>query len=111
VENEPGIREQRLRQILRDLERSLSQAIAESPEIGESLRRIHDEGFELQMVFECKSTPEERSADEAIEEPTTTKPPARRSRRAVQPVFRIHGEDLAFLRSIGIDPTRRRGAR
>ncbi len=107
--DEPGIREQRLRQILRDLERSLSQAIAESPEIGESLRRIHDEGFELQMVFECKSTPEE-PADEAAPTPATT-PPARRQRRAVQPVFRIHGEDLAFLRSIGIDPTRRRGAR
>jgi hypothetical protein len=107
--DEPGIREQRLRQILRDLERSLSQAIAESPEIGESLRRIHDEGFELQMVFECKSTPEEPTAEGATTPATT--PPARRSRRAVQPVFRIHGEDLAFLRSIGIDPTRRRGAR
>jgi len=108
--DEPGIRERRLRQILRDLERSLSQAIAESPEIGESLRRIHDEGFELQMVFECKSTPEEQES-----EPTSVAPdapaPARRPRRAVQPVFRIHGEDLAFLRSIGIDPTRRRGAR
>jgi hypothetical protein len=108
--DEPGIRERRLRQILRDLERSLSQAIAESPEIGESLRRIHDEGFELQMVFECKSTPDEQAA-EATEEPLATKPPARRPRRPVQPVFRIHGEDLAFLRSIGIDPTRRRGAR
>jgi len=109
--DEPGIREQRLRQILRDLERSLSQAIAESPEIGESLRRIHDEGFELQMVFECKSTPDEQAADETTEKPPVTKPSARRPRRAVQPVFRIHGEDLAFLRSIGIDPTRRRGAR
>jgi len=108
--DEPGIREQRLRQILRDLERSLSHLIAESPEIGESLRRIHDEGFELQMVFECKSTPDEQGADEAPTEPAT-KPSARRPRRAVQPVFRIHGEDLAFLRSIGIDPTRRRGAR
>ena len=108
--DEPRIRERRLRQILRDLERSLSQAIAESPEIGESLRRIHDEGFELQMVFECKSTPEE-SAEEAPAEPAESKTPARRARRAVQPVFRIHGEDLAFLRSIGIDPTRRRGAR
>jgi len=109
--DEPGIREQRLRQILRDLERSLSHLIAESPEIGESLRRIHDEGFELQMVFECKSTPDEQSADEAPTAPAATKPSARRPRRAVQPVFRIHGEDLAFLRSIGIDPTRRRGAR
>jgi hypothetical protein len=108
--DEPGIREQRLRQILRDLERSLSHLIAESPEIGESLRRIHDEGFELQMVFECKSTPDEQSADTPTE-PAATKPSARRPRRAVQPVFRIHGEDLAFLRSIGIDPTRRRGAR
>src|SRR5204863_7167699 len=108
--DEPGIRERRLRQILRDLERSLSEAIAESPEIGESLRRIHDEGFELQMVFECKSTPDETTAE--TEESALDAPrPARRPRRAAQPVFRIHGEDLAFLRSIGIDPTRRRGAR
>jgi hypothetical protein len=61
------------------------------------------------MVFECKSAPEE-SAGEDAPTPATT-PRARRPRRAVQPVFRIHGEDLAFLRSIGIDPTRRRGAR
>jgi hypothetical protein len=102
--DEPILREQRLRQILRELERALSQAIADSPEIGESLRRIQEEGFELQMVFECKT------ASEPTDE-TGPAPPPRRARRSVQPVFRIHGEDLAFLRSIGIDPTRRRGAR
>lgn len=35
--------------------------------------------------------------------------PVRRTRRpAREPEFRINREDLAFLRSIGIDPTRRR---
>ena len=99
--DEPILREERLRQILRELERALSQAIADSSEIGDSLRRIQEEGFELQMIFECRSV--------GPADPTPAEPPRRR--RAMQPVFRIHGDDLAFLRSIGIDPTRRRGAR
>lgn len=44
------------------------------------------------------------------------KPAARRSAGAsdggsAEPDFRIDGRDLAFLRSIGIDPTRRRRGR
>jgi hypothetical protein len=110
--DEPGIREQRLRQILRDLERSLSHLIAESPEIGESLRRIHDEGFELQMVFECKSTPDEQSADEAPDraggdQAVGAPPPARRAagvshpwRRPRVPAFDRHRPHAAPWRPL-----------
>jgi hypothetical protein len=39
-----------------------------------------------------------------VEEPEPPRAPA-------APPFRIDGEDLSFLRSIGIDPTRRRRRR
>jgi hypothetical protein len=35
----------------------------------------------------------------------------RRGSSGAEPPFRINGEDLAFLRSVGIDPTRRRRGR
>lgn len=82
--------------MLRDLERALSQAIAASPEIVESLRRVRAEGYRLEVVFDCRPQ-ESESATPAPGLPA--------------PTFRIHGEDLAFLRSIGIDPTRRRRPR
>jgi len=92
--DEPSIGEQRLRQILRELERALADAIGDSPEISEGLRRIRDEGYDVQVVFDCKAR--------------TAEPERTPRRRTPQPVFRIHGDDLAFLRSIGIDPTRRK---
>lgn len=91
----PSLSDRRLRQMFRDLERALAQAIAASPEIVESLRRVRAEGYRLEVVFDCQP--------QASESATAVAGPA--------PTFRIHGEDLAFLRSIGIDPTRQRRPR
>jgi hypothetical protein len=88
--------DENLRQMLRDLGRALSHAIAESPEVGETLRRIESEGYSLHLVLDCKRDGE-----------TPAAPAARPAGRA-EPVFRINGDDLFFLRSCGIDPTRRR---
>ena len=92
----PRLKERRLRKLLRDLERALAEAIAATPELAESLRRVRAEGYRVEVVFDCQ--PQEGS------------PPTSPSQLPV-PTFRIHGEDLAFLRSIGIDPTRRRRSR
>jgi|RhiMethySRZTD1v2_1073278.scaffolds.fasta_scaffold754413_2 hypothetical protein len=91
-----AILDENLRQMLRDLGRALSQAIAESPEVGETLRRIESEGYSLHLVLDCKRDGES---------PT---PAAPRAAAGGEPVFRINGDDLFFLRSCGIDPTRRR---
>lgn len=80
--------------MLRDLGRALSAAVADSPQVGRTLRRIRDQGYTLYLLVDCKREAAEPEA------------PARRARGG-EPVFRINGEDLSFLKSIGIDPTRR----
>jgi hypothetical protein len=83
--------------MLRDLGRALSAAISESPEVGRTLRRIRREGYTLQLLLDCKRDPEQA-------EPVSA---GGGGALPFEPSFRIDARDLSFLRSIGIDPTRR----
>jgi hypothetical protein len=91
----------KLHHMLRDLRRALSEAISESSEVSRSLRRIRDEGYSLYLLVDCKR---EALDPDSIALSASAAPPARHSG---QPAFQIDVRDLAFLRSIGIDPTRR----
>lgn len=93
-------REERLKQVMRDLGRALAAAIAAQPEVGESLRRARDDGYNLYVVLDGKR--QGFGLELARCEAPNPSGPA---------TFRINGEDLVFLRSIGIDPTRRRRRR
>jgi hypothetical protein len=83
--------------MLRDLRRALSEAISESSDVSRTLRRIREEGYSLYLLVDCKR--------EAFDDDDPLPVAARRRER--EPVFQINGTDLHFLRSIGIDPTRR----
>ncbi len=86
--------------MLRDLGRALSEAITESSDVTDALRKLHREGYSLFILLDRQETPDgEEREDEAG--------PAHVAAPRGEPVFRIHGGDLSFLRSIGIDPTRR----
>lgn len=85
--------------MLRDLRRALSEAISESTEVSRTLRKIREEGYSLYLLVDCK-----RDANEDdLPVPTP--------RTGGEPMFQIDGRDLSFLRSIGIDPTRRQRRR
>jgi hypothetical protein len=85
--------------MLRELQRALTVAISESPDVHQSLRRIRDEGYSLYFLVDCKR--DANSLDElGVTEPEAPRRPAR------EPAFQIDTSDLSFLRSIGIDPTR-----
>ena len=84
--------------MLRDLRRALSDAISESTDVSRTLRRIREEGYSLYLLVDCK-----REAFGDDDEPL----PVASRKREREPVFQINGTDLHFLRSIGIDPTRR----
>jgi hypothetical protein len=84
--------------MLRELRRALSEAISESTDVNRTLRKIREEGYSLYLLVDCKR-------DAAELEPVTSGHVPRLS--SGEPVFQIDIRDLSFLRSIGIDPTRR----
>jgi len=110
--------------MLRDLRRALSEAISESSEVSRTLRRIREEGYALYLLVDCKRERDDIDDDDDVL-PFAASRTARASSRAsgrisrstsgstsrsaseTEPAFQINGKDLSFLRSIGIDPTRR----
>ncbi|MEM7048716.1 MAG: hypothetical protein AAF604_03615 [Acidobacteriota bacterium] len=82
--------------MLRDFGRALSEAISDSSEASQRLRDIRDRGYSLYLLLDNEET------DDTV---------PRRPITSDDPEFRINSKDLVFLRSIGIDPTRRRRSR
>ncbi len=89
--------DEKLQRRLRELGRAVFEAISESDNVSEALDLIRAEGYSLSMQLNCKKEP--------ADAPAVVKPV--RALPAHEPSFRIDGQDLIFLRSIGIDPTRR----
>lgn len=83
-----------LRRMMRDLGHALSRAISDSSEVSLVLRRMRQEGYSLYLLIK-----EEEDA-----EPIELRP---KEASRGEPVFKIDGRDVTFLKSIGIDPTRR----
>ena len=86
-----------VRAMLRAFGRALTTAISESPQACASLERLRAEGYRLHVSVDF---PTSDTTPEAAPPPPPT--------RAADPIFRINRHDLAFLRSCGIDPTRRK---
>jgi hypothetical protein len=93
--------EPRLRQLLEELSEKLSEVIAESPDVGEKLDEVRSAGYAVYLLLDCKRS------DTA----TSSGRPRVATRRELPAVegagFRINAKDVAFLKSVGIDPTRR----
>ncbi len=86
----------KLHQLLLVLRGALARALSDSSEAGRAVREIKSEGWSLYLVVDQQ---EDEGSGAALE--LTTK------KASVEaPVFKIDGQDLTFLRSIGIDPTR-----
>lgn len=92
----------RRRALLRTLEKALYDAIAESEELHRALWEMQREGLQARLTIGCEPG--------ATADPAPSKPKPRDERRP-GPSFRIDSDDLRFLRSIGIDPTRSRRSR
>jgi hypothetical protein len=95
-----------LREMLKELGQAINESISGSGRVHESIQRIRDEGYNLYMVLDAKvgvnrndGRPARRGDDDAgSDEGNGTE-----SRAA----FRINLKDLRFLKSLGIDPTRK----
>ena len=86
----------KLHQLLLVLRGALARALTDSPEASRAVQEIRKEGWSLYLVVDQQ---EDEGSGAALE--LTAKKEA-----AEAPLFQIDGEDLTFLRSIGIDPTR-----
>ena len=87
----------RMKKLVETLRGAVSQALGDSLEVDQALRRIREQGWSLYLVVDRKRGGE---ALDAYEISSAESPQSEAS-------FRIDSSDLYFLRSIGIDPTRR----
>ena len=86
----------KLQQMLSEFRRALYEAISDSTDVHRTWRQLRDEGYALYLLVDCKR----QEGQEPVERGKLPLP-------VQEPVFQINGPDLSFLKSIGIDPTRR----
>lgn len=90
----------KIKQLLQDLGTAINESISGSEDVNRHIQRIRDEGYDLYVVLDATIGLNKQDADEATEAPVPAEPPKQVS-------FRINVNDLALLRSLGIDPTRK----
>lgn len=91
----------KIKQLLRELGTAINESISGSEDVNRQIQRIRDEGYNLYVVLDA-TIGLNREDGEAVDEPAMI---TVKSDREVQ--FRININDLALLRSLGIDPTRK----
>jgi hypothetical protein len=101
-----------LREMLKELGQAINESISGSGRVHDSIQRIRDEGYNLYMVLDAKVGVNRREARltrvrrgaARVLEPDDVEETQTAEERAA---FRINLKDLRFLRSVGIDPTRK----
>ena len=95
-----------LREMLKELGQAINESISGSGRVHDSIQRIRDEGYNLYMVLDAKvgvNRRESRGGSRGRSSASRAQEPATGERAA----FRINVKDLRFLKSVGIDPTRK----
>ena len=89
----------KIKQLLQDLGTAINESISGSDDVNQHIQRIRDEGYDLYVVLDATIGLNKQEAEDH-ESDAPALPPAE-----VQ--FRINVNDLAMLRAVGIDPTRK----
>jgi len=93
---------ERLQSMLSEFRKALYEAISDSTDVHRTWRQLREEGYSLYLLVDCKKQDGEQQHVLATPERGKLPLPPQEA------VFQINGGDLSFLKSIGIDPTRRR---
>jgi hypothetical protein len=96
----------KIKQLLRDLGTAINESISGSDDVNRHIQKIRDEGYDLYVVLDATiglNKQDDEPATAAVTDGAQTA--VVRSEKSVQ--FRINVNDLALLRGLGIDPTRR----
>jgi hypothetical protein len=91
----------KIKQLLQELGTAINESISGSDDVNRHIQKIRDEGYDLYVVLDATIGLNKQDPDAAEETAVVPAEPP----REVQ--FRINVNDLAMLRSIGIDPTRK----
>lgn len=94
-----------LREMLKELGQAINESISGSGRVHDSIQRIRDEGYNLYMVLDAKVGVNKRDG-----RGSRGRSSGSRGEHAVseeRAAFRINVKDLRFLKSVGIDPTRK----
>ena len=100
----------KIKQLLRELGSAINESISSSDDVNRQIQKIRDEGYNLYVVLDAtiglnKEGEEDAAAEGASPAAEPTAELVVKSDKDVQ--FRININDLALLRALGIDPTRK----
>jgi hypothetical protein len=96
-----------LREMLKELGQAINESISGSGRVHDSIQKIRDEGYNLYMVLDAKVGVNKREAKARGTRRTSVEPEAVERSSGDRAAFRINLKDLRFLKSLGIDPTRK----
>jgi hypothetical protein len=100
----------KIKQLLQQLGTAINDSISSSEDVNEHIQRIRDEGYNLYVVLDATIGLNRLGEEDETPAPDPAAGMLVKSDKQVQ--FRIDVNDLAMLRAMGIDPTRKvRGAR
>jgi hypothetical protein len=98
--------DEKIKQLLRELGTAINESISGSDDVNRQIQKIRDEGYNLYVVLDATIglNRQEDGEPAPAPEPSSTELIVKNNRE-VQ--FRINVNDLALLRALGIDPTRK----
>lgn len=91
----------KIKQLLQELGTAINESISSSEDVNQHIQRIRDEGYDLYVVLDATIGLNRQDGDDT----NVDAPQPEAMIKEVQ--FRINVNDLAMLRSLGIDPTRK----
>ncbi len=100
----------KIKQLLKDLGSAINESISSSEDVNRRIQKIRDEGYNLYVVLDAtiglnRQGEEGENANEGEPQPVPAEIVVSDENKEVQ--FRINVNDLALLRALGIDPTRK----
>lgn len=95
--------DEKIKQLLRELGTAINESISGSDDVNKQIQKIRDEGYNLYVVLDATIGLNRDGDPEPA--PPAAELVVKDRNKEVQ--FRININDLALLRSLGIDPTRK----
>ena len=96
-----------LREMLKELGQAINESISGSGRVHDSVQKIRDEGYNLYMVLDAKVGVNKRERSTRSRRGVASAEPEEATGTSERAAFRINLKDLRFLKSLGIDPTRK----